>query len=187
MSGALIAAGAALGASLITGVLTWLAGRSHMTLQLADQQDARREQLRREIYAKCIELLMVKSSLLLTCTRAGWDGAEGSLESMRQRQGEMSSQSLSRVAELSMVGPRFMVGLYSHARSKMDDLQEALEEVLSTATVHPADSQPVDLLAVEVREAGATLEEFCNASRQVLEFDELDHHEPHFFNHRATP
>ncbi|MGD6752282.1 hypothetical protein [Streptomyces sp. BH105] len=184
MSSALVAAGAALAASLITGVLTWLAGRSHMALQLADQQDVRREQLRREVYARCIELLMVKSSQLLTWTRDGWDGAEASLEAMRDRHDEMSSQSLSRVAELSMVGPRFMVGLYTRTRGKMDGLQEDLEEVLSAAAPRPS-GHPVDLLETPVREAGAALEAFCEAARQVLEFDELDHHDPHASAHRT--
>ncbi|WP_330282935.1 hypothetical protein [Streptomyces sp. NBC_00588] len=173
MSSALIAAGAALGASLITGVLTWLAGRSHMSMQFEDQRDVRREQLRRETYARCIELLISHTALTLDCSHAGWEGGQSALAVMRQGTAGLSQQALSQMAELHMVGPRHMVGLFSQARRQLDDLQAALEDVLSGP--RPTDERhPTDLLAVEIREAGAAVEAFCESSRQVLAFDEFD-------------
>lgn len=81
LSGALIAAGAASGASLVTGVLTWLAGRNNMNLQLADQQNVRHEQLRRETYVKGNEPLTSQMTLitdysLVRCSGCLWSFSE---------------------------------------------------------------------------------------------------------------
>ncbi|MFF1308812.1 hypothetical protein [Streptomyces sp. NPDC058307] len=60
---ALITTGAALGASAITGGLTWLAGRSNLVRDLMEQKAVRQEEHHREVYTICLESLSKMAEL----------------------------------------------------------------------------------------------------------------------------
>ncbi|MEU1459027.1 hypothetical protein [Streptomyces avermitilis] len=54
---ALIAAGSALAASMLTASMTWLAMRAQQAHQAREQRSTRREQLLREVCAQCLEAI----------------------------------------------------------------------------------------------------------------------------------
>ncbi|MBT2365002.1 hypothetical protein J7E88_06640 [Streptomyces sp. ISL-10] len=54
---AVISAGSALAASMLTGTMTWLAMRTQLVHQAREQRVTRREQLLREVCAQCLEAI----------------------------------------------------------------------------------------------------------------------------------
>ncbi|MGW7363794.1 hypothetical protein ACWGI8_10270 [Streptomyces sp. NPDC054841] len=57
MTVALISAGSALAASMLTGSITWLVMRTQLAHQAREQRSTRREQLLRDVCAQCLEAI----------------------------------------------------------------------------------------------------------------------------------
>ncbi|MFF7894522.1 hypothetical protein ACFZDI_22000 [Streptomyces sp. NPDC007907] len=153
-------------ASLITGVFTWLSGRSHVSLQVADQRSARREQLRREVYARCIELLTADFQPLLNYGRKHW-GDHQAFEAAKQDREERLWNFMSTLAELHLVGPRPLTDLMSGAHDKLDELERAFQSTLDSP--HPSQDEAIDQYVTErVDQAGDFIERFCDTARNAL-------------------
>ncbi|MFD5845592.1 hypothetical protein [Streptomyces chartreusis] len=166
MGTALVAAGAALLASLVTGVFTWLSGRSHVSLQVADQRQARHEQLRRDVYARAVELLTTEMYALVAYERDQWGNPQAFADIKRERS-QRTQQIASSLAELQLVGPRSLADLMQETHARLDALEHAYESTL--ASPHPSSDEDVDrFLTPRVDEAGEFLERFCDSARRAL-------------------
>ncbi|MBX9396352.1 hypothetical protein K4749_22845 [Streptomyces sp. TRM72054] len=166
---ALISAGSALAASLITGGLTWLAGRSHLGMQLRDQKWARREQHRREVYASCLELLTsyVMWSLALTARRSR--GESERVAEAHQKVADGAKAMMQRSAEMDLVGPPPVASAFDTARSAALEVSTVLDRLLEEGVI-VAGEYPSEI-GTEMQTFNRSLEAFTNAARRALDLD----------------
>ncbi|GHI88761.1 hypothetical protein [Streptomyces xanthophaeus] len=174
---ALLAAGAALAASLITGILTWLAGRSQLKQQSLDQQKARIEQLRRDTYARCGEHLMAYLAQLNNWTVLGWNAGEEDLRDVRRGATELRREGLSCTAAVSLVGPLAMVERFQDAHNRLLSVERKLVRAL---TIPRPTDEPSDLKFGYLDTYGTdrALEAFFGEARATLGFSEIDEPAP---------
>ncbi|MFF7138937.1 hypothetical protein ACFZBZ_42375 [Streptomyces sp. NPDC008196] len=165
---ALISSGSALAASAITGVLTWLAGRSHLVRQLADQKDARHEQYRRDVYAGCLESLSALITSVQTYAArvvAGDSEAEGAADEVMAGQ----ATHLRHSAALQLVGPETLTRSYDQAHSAIMDLAEFAQRMPPVGDP----SRPEDPYRASlpyINRIGEKFESFGREARLVLGF-----------------
>ncbi|MEU0524591.1 hypothetical protein [Streptomyces niveus] len=162
---ALISAGSALAASVITGGLTWLAGRSHLVLQLRDQKQTRSELHRREIYAACLELLTTHVTWSLTLTARQARGDVERIPEAQQKVADGSKMMLRRSAEIELVGPAALVVAFDAARAAALAVSDELDRLLEQGLIITDDYPPI---AEETSAFNLALEAFVQAARDAL-------------------
>ncbi|MFF4062396.1 hypothetical protein ACFYZ8_00105 [Streptomyces sp. NPDC001668] len=165
---ALITAGAALGASAITGALTWLAGRSNLVRQLMDQKAVRQEEHRREVYTTSLESL---SKMLDLTTKYGVSRVKGGNEGAEDRRAELTSHipiQLHQMSALTLTGPDALVLDFTRAHNALMDLAEFLDRLPPVGDPsRPNDpEQAVRPLLVKISDA---VNAFGRAARTALE------------------
>ncbi|MER7190174.1 hypothetical protein [Streptomyces flaveolus] len=166
---ALISSGAALAAGLITGGLTWLAGRSHLAMQLRDQRQTRAYEYRREVYTACIELLTshVASSFQLAALQAK-DISEG-LPEANDKVRDSYKAMMHRSGQIRLVGPPLVTSAYDAAEMEARRVSTRLDQIVEQNTGR-GEAYP-DEIDIDVTAFNVALDVFTEQARKTLGLD----------------
>jgi hypothetical protein len=166
---ALISSGAALAAGLITGGLTWLAGRNQLAMQLRDQRQTRAYEYRRDVYTACVELLTshVAWSFQLAALQA--KGISEGLPEANDRVRDSYKAMMHRSGEMRLVGPPLVTSAYdaaeAEARRVSTRLDQIVERNMGTNETYP------DEIDMDVTAFNSALDAFTKAARKTLLLD----------------
>ncbi|MEU3100821.1 hypothetical protein [Streptomyces griseoflavus] len=167
---ALISAGSALAASLVTGSLTWLAGRSVLARQLVEQREVRTEQHRREVYTACMELFSSWVTWQITlATRRARQETPDRIQEAGAMVGDITKSLFRHTAAIELAGPEPVVAAFNAAKTAVSDWARALDRVSSEDLVAAGEESPHRLVWAEFDVATDAVRDFTNVARRMLQ------------------
>ncbi|MFF0778697.1 hypothetical protein [Streptomyces sp. NPDC003720] len=166
---ALISSASALAAGLITGGITWLAGRSQLAMQLRDQRQTRAYEYRRDVYTACIELLTahVAWSFQLAALQAKGisEGVREANDTVRDSYKAM----MHRTGEIRLVGPPLVASAYDAAEIEARRVSTRLDQIVAQ-NMDRGEAYP-DEIDIDVAAFHRALDAFAEAARKALRLD----------------
>ncbi|WDV52914.1 hypothetical protein PV963_22395 [Streptomyces coeruleorubidus] len=164
---AAISASSALAASLITGLVTWLVMRTQLLHQAREQRSARREQLLRDVCAKCLEAIS-KARLELVALGRASVAQSGELRAAAERELDVAVRALfTHRTHLALIAEIKLQRLAADMADAFEALWYRQEQTLAAAVPVTED----DLWSAQTQEAEKleeTMAQFVAGASETL-------------------